>query len=807
MYVQVALPIPVDRTFTYRVPEGWEARPGHRVLVPFRGKARTGFVVGASDEAPEGDTLPLLDLLDSEPLLPSDLLDLTRWVGEYYLCSWGEAIKAAVPPGLFRESHREVCLKEADPETLAKTLEPKAPLQARIVRALSQGPVMLSRLVRNLGRDRVFASIYELARKGYVDVVQKLEGPRVRVVRLHTVRLKVPPEEVEDQIGELERRAPRQAECLKVLWERGGEVRLSELEGKWRIGRDAVRRLEGKGLVEVLEEEVVRDPFAEVEGEPPLRTPLTPHQEEALRTVEEALEGGFYRTVLLWGVTGSGKTRVYLEAIDKALELGKGAIVLVPEISLTPQTVRRFRGWFGDQVAVLHSGLSEGERYDAWRMLREGKRRIVIGARSAVFAPVPDLGLIVVDEEHETTYKQYDAAPRYHARDVAVMRMKMSGGVAVLGSATPSLESYYNAIEGKFHLVKLPERIMGRPLPEVRVVDMREEHKAGRWPFSDVLLQGIGERLGRGEKVILLQNRRGYAAFVQCPDCGHTFRCPHCQVTLTYHAAGRSVVCHYCGFRRSAPSLCPQCGGMHLRMRGVGTERVEEALKRAFPEAKVVRMDLDTTGRKGAHWRLLDRFGGEGDVLLGTQMVAKGLDYPEVTLVGVVSADVALSLPDFRAGEHTFQLLAQVAGRTGRGDIPGKVVIQTYSPDDRAIRFARKHDFEGYAVEELRDREALGYPPFRRLILVCFRGRKEGQVQEVARGYGEALRGWEGVEVLGPVEAPLGRLRGYFRWHLLLKGDHRAIHRAWVEVDRKLRPEARRKEVLVAPDVDPVGML
>ncbi len=777
------------------------------MLVPFRGKTKTGFVVEVSDEVPEGEALRLLDLLDPEPILPVDLLALTKWVGEYYLCSWGEAIKAAVPPGLFRESHREIRLRESHPEALAAKLELRAPLQARIVRALAEGPVTLSRLVRDLGREGVSASVHELVRKGYVEVVQKLEGPKVRTVRVHTVRLRVPPEELGDRTVELERRAPRQAECLRVLWERGGEVKLSELEVRWRIGRDAVKRLQRKGLVEVAEEEVLRDPFAEVGGDPPVRAPLTIYQKEALKAVEEALEGGFYRTMLLWGVTGSGKTRVYLEAIDRALKLGKGAIVLVPEISLTPQTVRRFKGWFGDQVAVLHSGLSEGERYDAWRVVREGRRRIVIGARSAVFAPVPDLGLIVVDEEHETTYKQYDAAPRYHARDVAVVRMKMLGGMVILGSATPSLESYYNAIRGKFHLVKLPERIKGRPLPEVRVVDMREEDRGGRWPFSGILLRGIRERLERGEKVILLQNRRGYAAFVQCPECGYAFKCPHCRVSLTYHAAGRSLVCHYCGFRKTAPSICPQCGGMHLRLRGVGTERVEETLRKAFPDARVVRMDMDTTGRKGAHWRLLDRFGGEGDVLLGTQMVAKGLDYPEVTLVGVVSADVALSLPDFRAGERTFQLLTQVAGRTGRGEVPGEVVIQTYSPDDRAIRFAKNHDFEGYAREELKDREALGYPPFKRLILTCFRGKDEQKVQEVARRYGDALREREGVEVLGPVEAPLGRLRGYFRWHILLKGDHKALHRAWVETDRELRPEARRKEVSVAPDVDPVGML
>lgn len=735
MYAQVALPIPPDRTFAYEVPDGWKIFPGHRVLVRFRGKVRTGFVVEVSDSPPDVDVSPILEVMDQEPVLPEDVLRLTRWIADYYLCSWGEAIKAAVPSGLFKE-------------------------------------------VRS--------------------------GPRPGKVRVRTVRLRVPKDELDLRLSELEARAPRQAECLRVLWERGGEVRLSELESRWRIGRDSVGRLQEKGLVDLIEEEVVRDPFSEVEGEPPDGSPLTSHQEEALRVVGEALEGRFYRTVLLWGVTGSGKTRVYLEAIDMALKLGRGAIVLVPEISLTPQTVRRFKGWFGEQVAVLHSGLSEGERYDAWRMVREGMRRIVIGARSAVFAPVPDLGLVVVDEEHETTYKQYDSSPRYNARDVAVVRMRMSDGVAILGSATPSLESYYNALKGKFVLVRLPERIGKRPLPEVEVVDMRGGLR--KWPFSDLLLEKMRGRLERGEKVILLQNRRGYAAFVQCPDCGHIFRCPRCRLSLTYHAAGRNLVCHYCGFRKKVPSSCPGCGGVHLRPRGLGTERVEEALERSFPEAEVVRMDLDTTGRKGAHWRLLDRFWSEGDVLLGTQMVAKGLDYPEVTLVGVVSADVSLSLPDFRAGERTFQLLTQVAGRTGRGDLPGEVVIQTYSPQDRAIRFAANQDFEGYAEEELRERKALGYPPFKRLLLVRFRGKDGSEVRKVAEMYGEALKG-DGIEVLGPAEAPLGRLRGYFRWQVLLKGDHLSLHRAWAKADGKLRSEAKRRGVAVAPDVDPVGML
>ncbi|MCK5526927.1 MAG: primosomal protein N', partial [Candidatus Latescibacteria bacterium] len=590
------------------------------------------------------------------------------------------------------------------------------------------------------------------------------------------------------------------------------EMPASILSRDYGIGPGSLKALEQKGWVRISWEEKIRDPFKEMSFEPSQRLTLTSAQRDALDGVKEAICAGTFRTVLLYGITGSGKTQVYIEAIAKTLAMGRSAIVLVPEISLTPQTVRRFRAHFGDEVAVLHSGLSGGERYDAWRMIRRGERKIVVGARSAVFAPLDNLGLIVVDEEHESTYKQYDTTPRYHARDVATVRARDAGAVVILGSATPSLESYRNAQAGKFALSRLPERIDDRRLPEVEIVDMRKEKEAGNWSFfSNSLKEGIAERLERKEQVILLQNRRGYASFIQCPDCGHAFHCPHCQVTLTYHASGRWLICHYCGLRRRAPSICPECHGHRLKYRGIGTERVEAELETLFPEARIVRMDRDTTGTKGAHYRLLERFRKkEADILLGTQMVAKGLDFAEVTLVGVISADTALNLPDFRAGERTFQLLTQVAGRTGRGDRTGWVIIQTYNPDDEAIRFARRHDFEGYAKMELANREELGYPPFGKLVRMLFRSKSEEAVQRISEQYGTALRKAVGgrVEVLGPVEAPMSRIKDYYRWHLLLRGKgSKSLRTLAMEVHRTGRADAKNHEVIVTIDVDPAGML
>jgi primosomal protein N' (replication factor Y) len=509
------------------------------------------------------------------------------------------------------------------------------------------------------------------------------------------------------------------------------------------------------------------------------------------------------------GVTGSGKTFVYLRAIERTLALGRGAILLVPEIGLTTQTVRPFRGLFGGAVAVLHSALSDGERYDMWRSALRGERRVVIGTRSAVFAPVRDLGLIILDEEHDPSYKEQERDPRYNARDVAVMRAKLCGAVALLGSATPSLESEWNGRAGKFGLLRLPHRIDGRPMPAVTLVDMRQEGGGGVI-FSKPLRERIRARLKAGERIILLQNRRGYAPFVQCADCGEAIRCRNCAVTMTFHAPHRRMACHYCGLSQAAPAVCPSCQGPGLRYGGIGTQRVEEALLAQFPGVRVLRMDVDTTRRKGAHDRLLDAFrGGEADVLLGTQMVAKGLDFPGVTLVGVISADTALHMPDFRASERTFQLLTQVAGRAGRGERPGEVVIQTHRPDDEAIQAACAHDFDAFAGRELAGRKALGYPPHGRMIAFLFRGPQEAAVTEEAGACAEHLRSAapDGVAVLGPAAAPLSRLKGEFRWQVVLKGAASSSLRRLAQGALERFGARPGPGVRMSVDVDPVSLL
>jgi primosomal protein N' (replication factor Y) (superfamily II helicase) len=533
------------------------------------------------------------------------------------------------------------------------------------------------------------------------------------------------------------------------------------------------------GLVERFTREVRRGGPDEAPGPPEPPRVLHAHQQAAFEAIAAQIRACAYGTFLLHGVTGSGKTEVYVAALREALEAGRTGLVLVPEIALTPQTVRRFRAPFGDRVAVVHSRMSNGERYDVWRSIREGRYPIVIGPRSAIFAPVDNLGLVVVDEEHEASYKQFDPAPRYHARDVAVVRARLNGAVCVLGSATPSLESWHNAHAGKYRLLSMPKRVPlpggeTAKLPPVEVVDLARERKRHRLDgaLSEALVAAIGPRVAKGEGVILLQNRRGYAPVVECRSCGWTPRCRHCAVTLTYHKAKAHLRCHYCGYAIRRPAACASCGEADLAFQGVGTQRVEEELAMRFPGLRVVRMDLDTTGTKGAHARLLDRFAaGEADVLLGTQMVAKGLDFARVTLVGVVNADSGLLLPDFRAAERTFQLLTQVAGRAGRAEAPGAVIFQTRTPDNPAITFAQRHDYAGFARRELQEREMLGYPPFGRVVAAEFRGYDEAATHAFARQWTDTLIEMAGsaVEVLGPQPALVGRVQRLYRVHTVLK--------------------------------------
>jgi primosomal protein N' (replication factor Y) len=612
-------------------------------------------------------------------------------------------------------------------------------------------------------------------------------------------------------VGELARRAEKQAAALAYLQRQEEAVPLTQVTRESGASAAAVRGLERLGLVTIASETVARNPF---ELHPVLPTeplPLMPQQAEALAQITQSIETLTPPVVLLFGVTGSGKTEVYLQALQRVIDRGQGAIVLVPEISLTPQTVERFRARFGDGVAVLHSHLSGGERHDEWHRLRRGEAKIAIGARSALFAPVHNLGLIVVDEEHEYSYKQ-EEAPRYHARDVAVVRGRMERCAVVLGTATPALESIQNATSGKYGLARLPVRVDHRQMPAIRVVDMRAEaEREGRLNIlSRDLMEAMQRRLDRGEQTILFLNRRGFSSSLVCEKCGYVAECPDCSVSMTYHKVQHELRCHVCGAVQAVPERCPnaECGDPGFRYGGLGTQRVEEAVAKIFKQARVRRMDADTTVRKAAYEEILGAFrGGEIDILLGTQMIAKGLDFPNVTLVGVINADIALHMPDFRAGERTFQLLTQVAGRAGRGDVAGEVIVQTFTPFHPAIQAARRLDYDGFFDQEVEYRKSLFYPPFARLVCLRLRGKQEAQVQQVGdalmRQLAEALP--QDVKAAGPLPAPLARAKGEYRYQLLFRASTAA------RVTRPLRAvlAAYRwpRGVRYAVDVDAVAML
>lgn len=644
----------------------------------------------------------------------------------------------------------------------------------------------------------------------------KLSAARkVRPKTVRTVRPAVTPEEWAQTKAKLARRAPKQVLAVETAMARPGltVAALAETAG---IDAGVVRSAILKGLLVAGEEETARDPWQNREFTPDRPLAPTPDQERVLTAIRDSLQAGAQEVFLLHGVTGSGKTEVYLQAISDNLALGRQAIVLVPEISLTPQMVERFKARFGDRVAILHSRLSAGERYDEWRKVKNDRVEVVVGARSAIFAPFKKLGLIIIDEEHESSYKQEDH-PKYHARDAALKRAALTGSTVVLGSATPALESYYRAQRGDFKLMTINDRVAGRSLPEVRIVDLRDEMAAGnRSIFSRLLQEKIAEKLDRREQIIMFLNRRGFSTFVVCRECGLVMRCPHCAVTLTYHAAGDILQCHYCNFTRASPKTCPKCGSVNIRYFGIGTQRVEDEVQKLFPIARVLRMDVDTTGRKGAHERILTAFkNGEADILVGTQMIAKGLDFPRVTLVGVVTADTSLNLPDFRAAERTFQLMTQVAGRAGRDKRPGEVVVQTYAPDHYSIMAAQRHDYTGFYHREIELRRSLEYPPFSRLVRIVVSGTDETRIIHATAYLEKIFRdlsaGQEmGVQepVLGPAPAPLARIKRRYRWQLCLKGmEPEKLVDLLKQAMPRFEDYIKGEGIKVSIEVDPQAML
>jgi primosomal protein N' (replication factor Y) len=824
-FAEIVFPLPVNQTFTYRVPADLRsvAEVGCRVIAPFGPRRLTGFILEFKNESHLKELKDVQDVLDLEPLFSAEIIELAKWISEYYLCSPGEALKSTIPSVFVVASKKYVAPLNADVEELAQSIAVSAPRQAQILRYLAKsGKISIDLLKKKIGAKSLISSINQLELKGWVRVDHILGRSKAKPKLGKFVRLiseSLNENGLTHQIESLKISAPKQAQCLIYLQEAGKEIRLNEVMRQTGITSSSLKSLVKNNLIEIFEKELIRDYYESNSIAIPTPIVLNEEQRCALNQVSEAIQNEKFETFLLYGVTGSGKTQIYIEAIYKTLEKNKDAIVLVPEIALTPQTVQRFRSHFKENVAVLHSAMSEGERYDSWRRLKEGTARVAVGPRSAVFAPLKNIGLIVVDEEHEASYKQSDSAQRYHARDVAVMRAKFSNAVVVLGSATPSAESYFNARIGKYQLLELSRRVDDVPLPEVTILDLlKEKRLSGKKTepiFSRLLAQKIEEKLNKQEQIILLLNRRGFSSFIKCKDCGFIGNCDNCNITLTYHLRGYRLRCHYCGFSKKAPKVCPDCLGSDILFRGVGTQKVEEALKEQFKEARVVRMDMDTTSKKWSHDRILHDFDvGKYDILLGTQMVAKGLDFQRVTLVGVINADIGLLIPDFRSSERTFQLLTQVAGRAGRKDLAGEVIIQTYSPHSSCLLCAQKHDFKRFFHGEISERRELDYPPFGRINSILFRGIDEAKVIKASQNYANVIKSLKGpFKVLGPTPSPIVKIKNQYRWQIILKGEKHSdpagkhMKQAIRQAEVLFKSEYKSRGVKIVVDVDPVSLI
>ncbi|MGA3126025.1 MAG: primosomal protein N' [Candidatus Korobacteraceae bacterium] len=782
LYCDVALPVPLDAIFTY---EAGELEPvvGGRVVVPFgRGaeKKLSGIVTRIHGEPPERHKLKrVLQVLDSVPVLDENLLALGCWIARYYIAPIGEVYRAMLPlQAEFRQAFG-YRITELGAEALYDSECEDPSLRSRrssedqigeyaVLDALAEGELVREERLRSAtgaGRD----VLRKLQQKKWI-VREDLSGARDARRVVKTAVLGKSPDQLNSN-----RLSPAQQHIIELLREAQGHMRVEELR-EAGSSPSSLKTLVKHGLVEIVEE-VVKQAAPTMKPRTTLEFLFTSDQKEALREIRGSVAEKRFRVALLHGVTGSGKTAVYLAAMQSVLTAGRGSILLVPEIGLTPGVAADLHNVFGEKIAILHSSLSDAERAEQWHRIRRGEARIAVGTRSAIFAPVRDLALIIVDEEHDNSYKQ-EETPRYHGRDVAVMRAKAMNATVVLGSATPSLESYYNATHGKYGLIELPDRVQERPLPQVELVDMRAEfQQTGKESvLSRKLIEETTASLERGEQAMILLNRRGYSAWVMCRACGDTIQCRDCAVAMTYHKRQQRLLCHYCGYKQPVPKMCPKCGSEYVQFLGTGSEKLEDILHSSFPKARIGRMDRDTVHGHDDFERMLSEFqSGEIDLLVGTQMIAKGHDVHGVTLVGVVGADSALGLPDFRAAERTFQLLTQVAGRAGRGEMLGKVVLQTHFPEHYAVQFAARHDYHGFAEKELRFRGWMHYPPFDALANIVVRSGK----QEEAMHYSGLLGWWfeqlrhEGVRVMGPAPAPVTRLKKDYRFHFVLKAASR----------------------------------
>ncbi|HUJ21087.1 MAG TPA: primosomal protein N' [Bryobacteraceae bacterium] len=801
-YCDVSLPVPLDRPFTYSLPETLQHRvkPGCRLIVPFGTRKLTGVALRCHDDAPLVGTRDALRLVDAEPVLDEELLSLARWIAGYYCAPLGEVLRSMLPLASDIRSGKVYALTDAGRDAARQLLfdaGPEDPV-AVLLHMLEARPLSASYLAKKL--PLADKAIRSLERKGFI-VAEQFQAER-DPLRAPSERLRV---ELEHEPG-AEKPPKAERELIAFLALHPGTHNLKELEAQVHRASAAARSLARKGILKLTKEPLVAI------GAGPVRTrhARNPAQEQAFGAIRRTIESRQFHTFLLHGVTGSGKTEVYLSAIEAAQATGRNALLLVPEIALTPAVAGQFYARFGDRVAILHSAFTDSERAEQWRRIREGSAGVVVATRSGVFAPLRNLGLIVIDEEHDQSYKQ-EETPRYNGRDVAIVRAQAAGACVILGSATPSLESRYNAERGKYTLLELPERIEKRPLPAVELIDMREEFLETRKQatFSRRLLEAIAQRLENGEQTMLLLNRRGFSSFVACRACGHRIQCRNCAVTLTYHRRDRRLLCHYCGYAERVPSVCPKCRSEHIYFLGVGSEKVEEELHREFPRARITRLDRDTVTGRRQYEVILQGFRERSfDILVGTQMIAKGHDIPNVTLVGVISADVGLGLPDFRAAERTFQLLTQVAGRAGRGDLPGMVLVQTINPEHYAIRMAAAQDYQAFYEKELNFRRMMHYPPFTAMANLLVRSEKQEEALRLSAELGRLLTpAPEKIKVMGPAEAPVPRLKNEFRYQLLIKSSSRKALNELLGRARDFASENKWPATALVIDVDPLTLM
>ncbi len=787
-YAEVCVNSPVAqrRTFSYAIPSSLNIKVGQAVLVPFGEKLLQGIVLELSDYPAVEETREIASIIDPEPILSPAKISLAYWISQYYLSPLFDAVALMLPPGFERKALTFISIASMlnGFDFTSLTDEQRAALEL----VKRQGNISLSNLEKTLGKKKAQTIVSQLVRRGLAIRSYELEPVKAKPKVEPRLSLRGNVVEAQLEIARLRnKRASKQAALLDFLAQQSKPLPLSEIRQSINCDKATADALVNKGLATIQRIEVSRDPLSYQGIVPSHPLTLTAAQESAFKSIQSSLREGTGHTspaiFLLYGVTGSGKTEVYLQALAEAVSLGKRGIVLVPEIALTPQTIERFASRFPHKVAVLHSQLSLGEQFDEWQRIRKGEFDVVIGPRSAIFAPQPNLGLIVIDEEHEWNYKQEDKSPRYHARNVALKLAELTGAVVILGSATPDVESFYHAQRSDYHLLQLPGRVTpteNSPLPQVKVVDLRDELKSGNMSiFSRSLSQAVTKAVANSEQVILFLNRRGAETFIQCRNCGFVLRCKRCDVALTHHLTEDMLVCHQCNYKMPVPQFCPRCLSRRIKFLGIGTQKLEEEASKTFLRAQLLRWDSDTTKRKHSHADILNKFRAhQADILIGTQMITKGLDLPQVTLVGVVSADTSLNLPDFRAGERTFQLLSQVAGRAGRGPLGGQVIIQTYSPEHYAIQAAAKHDYTLFYNKEIAYRRQLHNPPFSRLASLIYTHTNDALCQRETQRMKRLLiierdaKGIADLSVIGPAPAFIHRLRGRFRWQLILRASN-----------------------------------